>query len=81
MAKKPDTLPARVRKAIADSGLSHGELGRRSGVAQPVISRFASGERSVSAETLDRIVTGLGLRAELVPVAGHAGRPPGEGTP
>lgn len=80
MPRKPDTireavraraaalgLTARVRAAIAESGLSLREIGRRSGLPNPVVSRFVSGERGVTSETLDRLIAGLGLLAELRP--------------
>jgi transcriptional regulator with XRE-family HTH domain len=43
-----------IREAIEASGLAQAELSRRSGVPQPVISRFLSGDVAKSS-TLDRL--------------------------
>lgn len=59
------TLPDRVRQAIRDSGLTCKEIGQRGGCAGPVVSRFLRGERDVTAATLDRILRGLELTADL----------------
>lgn len=45
------TVLDQLRQAIRESGLSHHELSKRTGVAQPIISRFVSGERSLQGET------------------------------
>jgi len=54
-------LTERLRKAILDSGESFNALSRKTGVAVPVISRFASRERSLKIETADRLAAYFGL--------------------
>ena len=56
------TITEEVRAAIADSGLSLGEIGRRADVPTSVLSRFMREERSITVETLDKIAEALGLR-------------------
>ena len=55
-------LSAQLRKAIQDSKQSHNEIARGSGVAQPVISRFVSGERGISLVTANKLADYLGVR-------------------
>jgi plasmid maintenance system antidote protein VapI len=66
MTTPPPDLTARVRKALVDSGLSHCELARLSGVAQPVISRFvADPDKTVRLDTAEKVLAVLGYRLEL----------------
>lgn len=62
MARKQQTLADVIRKAIEDSGLSVYAVAKRSGVSQPVVHRFASGERDMTLETADKVCRFLGLK-------------------
>lgn len=48
-------LSDQIRKAVADSGLSHYRLSLESGLSKSVLSRFLSGGKAVSSDTLDAI--------------------------
>ncbi len=56
------TITGQIRDVIGSRGLTHAELGQLAGVDPTVISRFASGERDVRGETLDKIAAALYLR-------------------
>lgn len=51
-----------LRQAIKDSGSSIAELARGSGIAQPVLHRFASGERDLTLRTADKLANYFGLQ-------------------
>lgn len=51
-----------VRQAITASGLSLGELARRTDVETSTLSRFMAGERGISLATFDLLALELGLR-------------------
>lgn len=56
-----------LKKAIADSGLSHYAISQKANVSEAVISRFVSGKRAgLTVETAERLAGALGmkLRAE-----------------
>jgi ribosome-binding protein aMBF1 (putative translation factor) len=50
-----------LRQAVAASGLSAYALAARSGVAQPVISRFMTGERGLNLTTAEKLCNVVGL--------------------
>lgn len=51
-----------LRRAIEKSGMTDSELAAKSGVAQPVIWRFRTGERSnLMLVTVDKLAAALGL--------------------
>jgi transcriptional regulator with XRE-family HTH domain len=65
MARKREREPqmiVQLRTAIRDSGLSVSEIGRRSKVSQPQLSRFISGERTLTLPAAARLCEALGLR-------------------
>jgi transcriptional regulator with XRE-family HTH domain len=62
--KKHETFTEQLRRLLAESGLSRYEIGRRSGVDEAALSRFANGQRGLTTESLDRLCDALGL--ELV---------------
>jgi len=66
---------ARVRRAVAESGLSNRALCLAAGLDQATLSRFMAGTRGISLATLDVLADVLGL--ELV--AQRTGRKPREG--
>jgi transcriptional regulator with XRE-family HTH domain len=57
-----------LKAAIRDCGLSLPELSRQTGVSNPQIYRFMSGERSLTLPAAEKLATFLGLK--LVKVKG-----------
>ncbi len=55
-------LHDQLRQAVADSGLSLYRIAKDSGVAYPVLYRFARGERDLTLETASRLADFLGMR-------------------
>ena len=51
-----------LRNAINNSGLSIHQLARDLDIPQPVLSRFASGQRMVRLETAAKIAEHFGMR-------------------
>lgn len=51
-----------IREAIRASGMSLGALARASGVSQPQLSRFQSGQRTLTLPAAARVCEALGLR-------------------
>jgi transcriptional regulator with XRE-family HTH domain len=64
MNKRNRELPLveKIREAIRDCGLSHNELARKSGVSQPQLSRFLTGERTLTLPAAAKVCEALGLR-------------------
>ena len=56
-----------LRQAIEASGLTVAAVARGAGIAQPVLHRFAKGERDLTLDTAEKLVRYFGL--ELRPVA------------
>ncbi|HEX4213897.1 MAG TPA: helix-turn-helix transcriptional regulator [Candidatus Dormibacteraeota bacterium] len=67
MSQEPPTAGSLLRDARRRAGLSQGELARRAGVAQSVVSVYESGHREASLPTIARLVaaTGYELHFEL----------------
>lgn len=59
-----NTLAEAIRAAMTASTLSRYALSQQTGIAQPVLGRFASGERDLTLETASKLLPALGL--ELV---------------
>ncbi len=55
-----------LRDVMTETGTSQSELSRISGVRQPSISQFMSGKIEMSDEMLDRLLSCLGYRLEVV---------------
>jgi plasmid maintenance system antidote protein VapI len=55
-------LEEQLRDALVQTGLSMNELARRSGVSQPILSRFVRGDRSLTLPVAARLCSMLGLR-------------------
>ena len=55
-----------LREVMAETHVSQSELSRLSGVRQPSISQFLSGRIEMSDEMLDRLLSCLGYRLEVV---------------
>jgi plasmid maintenance system antidote protein VapI len=62
--KKPTTLSEQLRERIAASRLSPYELAAASGVDRSVLSRFLTGKRSLTLDTVDKLAAVLNLRLE-----------------
>ncbi len=60
------SIDEQLRQAMKDSNLSRYAIAQQSGISQSVLSRFASGERGLTAETAERLAHSLGLRLALV---------------
>lgn len=55
-----------LREVMTESKVSQSELSRMSGVRQPSLSQFLSGRIEMSDEMLDRLLSCLGYRLEVV---------------
>jgi transcriptional regulator with XRE-family HTH domain len=60
--KTAETLTDQLRRIVADSGRTLGQITRDTGIDKSALSRFLSGERGVSAHVLDQLGDYLGLR-------------------
>lgn len=60
--KLDPTLAETIRKKIQVSELSQYKIAKESGVDSGTLSRFVSGERSISIETADKLCRVLGLK-------------------
>ena len=56
------SLGEQLREAIVKTGLSLSEISRRSGVGQPILSRFIRGKRSLTLPIAGKLCGMLGLR-------------------
>jgi transcriptional regulator with XRE-family HTH domain len=59
---KSNNLTEQLRAALAGSGMTLGELARKTGVDKSALSRFVNGDRGLSMESLNAIGQCLGLR-------------------
>jgi transcriptional regulator with XRE-family HTH domain len=68
-----------LRDVILETGITQSELSRISGVFQPSISQYVSGRVHMSDDMLDRLLSCMGYRLEVVrrPVKQELGRSPG----
>ena len=62
MSSRGDVL----RHVMLETGTSQSELSRVSGVRQPSISQFLSGRVDFSDDMLDRLLSGMGYRLEVI---------------
>jgi transcriptional regulator with XRE-family HTH domain len=67
-----------LRQVMLETGTTQSELSRVSGVRQPSISQYLSGRGHLSDEMLDRLLSCMGYRLEVVrrPVQPELGRSP-----
>lgn len=56
------TITEQLRTAIANSGMTYRELGRRADVPHASISRFVRRDRDLRGEQIDRLCAALNLR-------------------
>lgn len=61
MMRDETQLEARLRKAIADSGLTHYRLALNAGLRPHQIDRFVSGERGIGLHVAGKLAEALGL--------------------
>ena len=57
---KQRTITEKARDAIEQCGMSRAEISRLTGVAPSMLSRFVSGERSLTLDSIDKIGAVLG---------------------
>ena len=63
----PHVKPSdQIRKAVVRSGLSRYEIGKRTGIAQSVLSRFMAGS-GISTETIDKLADVIELEITTRP--------------
>jgi len=67
-----------LREVMLETGITQSELSRVSGVRQPSISQYLSGRGHLSDDMLDRLLSCMGYRLEVVrrPVQQELGRSP-----
>ena len=67
-----------LREVMLETGVTQSELSRVSGVRQPSISQYLSGRGHLSDDMLDRLLSCMGYRLEVVrrPVRQELGRSP-----
>lgn len=67
-----------LREVMRETGTSQSDLSRISGVRQPSISQFLSGRGHLSDDMLDRLLSCMGYRLEVIrrPVKQDLGRSP-----
>jgi transcriptional regulator with XRE-family HTH domain len=67
-----------LREVMLQTGITQSELSRISGVRQPSISQFLSGRGHLSDDMLDRLLSCMGYRLEVLrrPVKQELGRSP-----
>ena len=61
MSKKKKNLEQQIKEAIEASGLTCYEIAKRSGVPQPVLSRFVNGKRGINLSTASKLTDAFGL--------------------
>lgn len=62
LVDRPDVL----REVLAETGTTQSQLSQRSGVKQPSLSQLLSGRIEISDEMLDRLLSCVGYRLEVV---------------
>jgi transcriptional regulator with XRE-family HTH domain len=60
-----EAFSSKLRRAILESGLSRYAISVKSGVDQAALSRFLAGKRSLSLDSVDKLVDVLGLEVRL----------------
>ncbi len=61
MSKKKENLEQQIKEAIEASGLTCYEIAKRSGVPQPVLSRFVNDKRGINLSTASKLADAFGL--------------------
>ena len=60
--KTEDTMTDALRDAIANSGITLAELGRRTGVFRQTLTAFIRSEQTIELETADKLAAYFGIR-------------------
>ena len=60
--QRATTLTDQLRSAVLDSGISHYRIAKDTGMSQPIITRFANGDRSISLDTADKLAAYFQMR-------------------
>ncbi|WP_246160368.1 helix-turn-helix domain-containing protein [Nocardioides humilatus] len=73
-----DSRRSVLREVMSETGTTQSELSRISGVKQPSLSQFLSGRVEMSDDMLDRLLSCMGYRLEVVrrPIRRDLGRSP-----
>jgi plasmid maintenance system antidote protein VapI len=58
------TLTDTLRQAILNAGVSRYAIAQQTGVSEAALSRFVSGERGLTLESVDRLLPVLGLEVK-----------------
>lgn len=61
MAKIRIQLSDQIRQAVENCGQTRYRIAKETGISEPTLSRFMSGERGLPMLTLDRLADHLGL--------------------
>ena len=61
-AKQPVKLTDQLRWIVDHCGQTRYQIAKTTGISEPTLSRFASGERFLSPKALDKLGEYLGLR-------------------
>jgi plasmid maintenance system antidote protein VapI len=61
-----DTFSDQLRVAIKNSGLTQYRLSQEAGINRSILTRFVSGQRGLTSDSIDRLMKCLGL--ELRPI-------------
>lgn len=59
MAKKPPSFSETIKQLIDGCGMTRYEISKLSGVEQSALSRFMSGERGLTTESIDKLAEAL----------------------
>jgi len=59
--REPDPIAVAVLERAESLGWSGAEVARRSGVAQPTVSRWLSGQRTLNSELVAMVLDAVGL--------------------
>jgi transcriptional regulator with XRE-family HTH domain len=62
MRKKQDGFADQLRAAIENCGKSRYQISKETGVPQDSLSRFVSGDRGLSMESIEQLFENLGLK-------------------
>lgn len=61
MTKERLSFSEQIREAIQDADETRYAIAKATGIAESALSRFMSGERGLTTETLDKLAEHLGL--------------------